>query len=331
MRATFEKFLFLAVMLVVAVVGNQVGAVRPVENSTASNLPEVILPSPSAVVGAALESIVISPSVAEAISLLDAPQVASVSSQSTAAALKKISEELPPLPQSQSVLVADVQSGEPYHSFEAERRWPTASLTKLMAAALAMRNMDANAKIELLTDDFRPGEMNLRSGETYYVKDLIRAMLVFSSNEAARAVARNYRGDFMADLNKLAEEWGMPDTHFAEPTGLASSNQSTARDLLVMARRVYQEYPNILEVSRKTKVTLSDAVSGQGRSFVNTNTFAGETNFIGGKTGFTRDAGENLLTIFNHRNRPVFIVVLGSTARFDETRELINWFRNNYR
>jgi D-alanyl-D-alanine carboxypeptidase len=61
------------------------------------------------------------------------------------------------------------------------------------------------------------------------------------------------------------------------------------------------------------------------------NTFVGQPNFIGGKTGNTDQAGGNLLSIFNDRGNPILIIVLGAPALpFKDTSALYSWFQANY-
>jgi D-alanyl-D-alanine carboxypeptidase len=63
------------------------------------------------------------------------------------------------------------------------------------------------------------------------------------------------------------------------------------------------------------------------------NEFAGNPNFIGGKTGYIPQAGDNLLSIFRYNGNPILIIVLGAAntaQRFGDTTKLLNWFTMNY-
>jgi D-alanyl-D-alanine carboxypeptidase len=62
------------------------------------------------------------------------------------------------------------------------------------------------------------------------------------------------------------------------------------------------------------------------------NDFAGNADFIGGKTGYTDQADGNLLSIFEYGGRPIFIMVLGINdgVRFNATQQLYDWFKTNF-
>jgi D-alanyl-D-alanine carboxypeptidase len=63
------------------------------------------------------------------------------------------------------------------------------------------------------------------------------------------------------------------------------------------------------------------------------NDFAGQRDFLGGKTGYTDIANGNLFSLFNYENRPVLVVIMGTddASRFMNTQTLYNWFKKNYR
>jgi D-alanyl-D-alanine carboxypeptidase len=234
-----------------------------------------------------------------------------------------------------AALVADLASGETYVDFNADRRWPTASLAKLATAVVALRHLPADLVITVDGADFPSAEdassTPLPAGGAYTTQDLLKAMLTISSNEAAEALARAYGEDrFTAALNDLAGEWGLSSTHFSDSTGLSVADQSTARDLLTLARRLSSDYPDVLRLTRQPKATIVDAQSKKRLTLSNINPFAGEADFIGGKTGFTDEAGGNLLSVFTYGRRQVVVVVLGADDRFGETTKLLDWFKANF-
>ena len=243
--------------------------------------------------------------------------------------------DVPAVP-AKAVLLADLETGEAYADVQGSRRWPIASITKLMTAVIAQESLNAQDIIALGQEDVPFGDTTvirpLKPGESYSVADLIVAMLVVSSNEASEALARHVgREEFLRKMNERAAAWELADTHFADPTGLSSANQSTPRDLATLAERIWAEHPGVLETSRKVKATVTETGSKKKKTLQNINQFAGEAWFIGGKTGFTDDAGGNLLTVFRSDRRPVVAVVLGTDDRFGATEKLMDWFTANYR
>jgi len=232
-------------------------------------------------------------------------------------------------------LVADLISGEVYFALNSSRRWPAASLTKLMTAALTMERVPITTPVELKKDAFENvGDAStaaLASGEIYSAYDALQMMMVFSSNESAEALADlEDRTGFVEEMNRKALEWGLTETHFADPTGLSSADQSTAEDLRRLGSKIYTTYPQLFEMTKRPAVRVKELRSGTVKVFSNNNKFVGRPDFLGGKTGYTEEAGGNLLTVFSYAQRPVILVILGAQDRFGETEKMFSWFKNNY-
>lgn len=233
-----------------------------------------------------------------------------------------------------AALVYDVSDKSMVFELNADKRWPLASLTKLMAAVIVERDMDAEDLVII-----READLNLSrgtsvrffaEGDRVKVKDLLRAMLVPSSNEAADLVAAHYGRDaFVKEMNIQAAAWGMNDTHYTEPTGLSALNQSTANDMRTLSLKVYESYPQLFKETREVRAVFSDVAERHKYDLAATNAFAGRADFIGGKTGYTDDAGGNLISLFQTSRGPVIIVIFGTNDRFNETLKLLKRYENN--
>jgi D-alanyl-D-alanine carboxypeptidase len=246
----------------------------------------------------------------------------------------KNGSEPPPVTLARIALVADLESGEHLFARESERRWPIASIAKLMFAVIALRNVDQNQVITITQNDFPIGvsENGLKIGESYSVKDFLLSALLESTNESVEAIARVYgREAFIAQMNAQAEAWGLEDTHFSDPTGLSVATQSSAEDMLAFAKNIYENYPDIFRLTQKPTAVITELISGRAITIKAINLFAGQPEFLGGKTGFTDEAGGNLLSIFLYRERPVVIIVLGSEDRFGDSEKLLGWLKRNYK
>jgi D-alanyl-D-alanine carboxypeptidase len=220
--------------------------------------------------------------------------------------------------------------GSPYELFVhgRDKQWPLASITKLMTAVVA-EDVIGNGELITITDAalVTEGESGgFVRGETYSLSDIIGAMLVTSSNDAAEAVAAHYgRLEFISRMQEKAQSLGMTETFFLDPTGLSVSNQSTVSDMAIFARYLLAEHPEILEKTARPAITITDTTTGAQRNLLSNNKFAGMTEFIGGKTGYTNEAHGNLLSIFEYGNRRFLSVVFGSEDRFGDTEKLIQW------
>ncbi len=234
-----------------------------------------------------------------------------------------------------AALIADPINGEVLFNLNPNTRWPIASLTKLMTATIIKENMSMSSFITLEESDFEGGGNSLTAalvpGDTYRADELLKIMLVSSSNEAAEAFARTYGRDrFLEAMNAEAVAWGLSNTHFADPSGISIGNQSTPLEFKELAIRVWRLHPELFAITRMSAVTVTEWRSGGSKTFENTNHFVTRADFLGGKTGTTPEAGENLLTLFSYRSHPVMILVFGSENRFEDTEQLYSWFTHDF-
>ena len=219
-------------------------------------------------------------------------------------------------------------TGTKVHSWSDEKRWPIASLTKLMTALVSEDTMFPNKRV-IIKDEYvkfaEDAAGTIYAGEEFTVSDLQKALLLVSINVSAEAHAGEYgRAAFIARMNGYAEKIGMENTHFADPSGLSIRNQSTAEDLAKLVAFIYANKPGIFAVTRQVTAGIYDWKLGTTRSITNINKFAGGADFIGGKTGTTPESVGNLISVF--RVGEYFgriIIVLGSEERFEETENLI--------
>jgi len=215
-------------------------------------------------------------------------------------------------------------------AFNSQKRWPIASVSKLMTAVIILEKIGAEKEITInasaVATEGTTGAF--KAGEIFKAEDLIKAMMVVSSNDAAVALAEDFgKENFAVIMNQKAKELGMNDTYYEESTGLSFLNQSTADDLTKLATYIYNNYPQILEISRQKEVVIKELKSQKSRKLLNINRFAGSPDFIGGKTGYIDESGRNLVAFFNKDNKTVLTVVLGAENAFDETKKMINCYK----
>jgi len=163
-----------------------------------------------------------------------------------------------------------------------------------------------------------------RATEQWFMKieDLIKIMIVTSSNHAAAALADFYvfnQKEFVKLMNKKAADLSMGQTVFFDPAGLSPLNQSTANDIKKLIKYIDNNHSEILAYSQ-------EKVFGD---FKNINHFAGQSNFLGGKTGYLEEAKQNLVSLFLVDNRRILIIVLGAEDRFGQTQDLLNYLQHD--
>lgn len=221
---------------------------------------------------------------------------------------------------------------------------PLASLTKLMTAAVIFEdsNYDLKGPVTISRSAGSQGDVpsygNLKIGDRFTVEKLLELMLSYSSNDAAYALAELAGIDnFMDKMNLKARELGLADTQFLNPTGLDPENlfygqdtqsyfnRSTADDLAVLSKYILQNHPVIFEITLKKKTYQVD-------NGVPDLVLADNQIILGGKTGYTDEAGGCLIFLFKNENGSVFLnVILGSPSsesRVKDAQKLIDWINS---
>lgn len=211
-----------------------------------------------------------------------------------------------------SWLVADSE-GKIIESQNAEQPRSIASITKLMTAMVVLdagQNLDE--KIHGLTR-----------------RDLIRLMLVKSSNSAANQLCENYpngRSECVKAMNFKARLMGLEQTRFADPSGLNIMNVSTAHELiqLVIESSKYQE---IIESSNTSRTKIKNGK--KGFQINNTNPLVATKEFIVSKTGYIRASGGCIVMMLDTGLGRRIVVLLNSkntTTRIAEANTLSSKF-----
>jgi len=231
----------------------------------------------------------------------------------------------------QASIVVNLTSGEEIFTLQEHNRWPMASIVKLMGSIIALENMDEEQKIIIspVAIEVMGHAERFTVGDSYSVIDLISAMMIISSNVAAVALAENMpAGQFVYLMNRKASEIGMHNTRFYEPTGLSSLNQSTANDLAIFVRYTWSTFPKLFTLSARESVVIKELNLNQNVRLDNINPLAVRNNFLGGKTGTTLSANQNLVAVFSIARKNIAIIILGADDRIKETEKIIYHINN---
>jgi D-alanyl-D-alanine endopeptidase (penicillin-binding protein 7) len=199
---------------------------------------------------------------------------------------------------------------------------PIASLTKLMTGLLiseARLPMDEPITITQADVDTEKGSRSrLAVGTTLTRGELLHLALMSSENRAAHALGRTYPGGlevFVARMNAKARSIGMADTHYIEPTGLSSHNQSSASDLAALVNVAYHD-PLLRKLT--TSPSYEVAVGHRMLQFNNTDRLVKNPSWDIGlqKTGYISEAGRCLVMQAQVAGRKLVMVFLDSEGKF---------------
>jgi D-alanyl-D-alanine carboxypeptidase (penicillin-binding protein 5/6) len=242
-----------------------------------------------------------------------------------------------PALQARAAIVMEASTGDVLYSKSSRERRSIASATKLMTVLVALQRTDLDDVFTAANYHAAPGEsqIGLRPGERMSVRDLLRATLLPSANDAAAAIAVGTLGStkaFVAEMNKRAAALGLRDTHYTTPVGLDDPrNYSSARDLAKLAIRLrgYEFFRRTTDLPRATLRS-----GARKRTVINRNTLVRNVAAINGvKTGHTNRAGYVLVGSARRAGVTVVSVVLGEPserARDADSLALLRYGLNSY-
>lgn len=219
-------------------------------------------------------------------------------------------------------LVLDQDTNEVLFSKNPEAVLPIASLTKLMTALVvteAKQPLDDVLTVSQDDVDTEKGSRSrLRVGTQLTREEMLHLALMSSENRAAHALGRYYPGGlevFVEAMNRKAQALGMGDTHYVEPTGLSSRNQSSARDLATLVKAAH-EVPLIREFSTSPEYQVE--LGNRPAQFRTTNALVKSPLWEIGlqKTGYISEAGRCLVMQAKLAGRQLIMVFLDSAGKY---------------
>jgi len=232
---------------------------------------------------------------------------------------------------------------------ETERIYP-ASVTKLFTAYIALQVLDpletitAGDELDLVV--YGSSVADIQKGDIMSVEMLVEAMLLPSGNDAAymlaTAAGRRMGSDsdsvstavdrFVARMNEKAKEYGMTDTHFANPDGIHSDDHyTTPHDLAILGTLALGN--ETIGRYASTDSALVTPISGEQKTWENTNELINPASpyycsaCVGLKTGQTPYAGSCLLSAFRYGDNTFLVGVFGCPEeedRFPDSLYLFN-------
>lgn len=231
-------------------------------------------------------------------------------------------------------LVVDQNTHEVLYSKNDNAVLPIASLTKLMTGLLISEaNLSMDEVIQITSDDVdteKHSTSRLRVGSTLTRGELMHLALMSSENRAAHALARTAPGgisNFVSQMNAKARALGMDHTVYVEPTGLSSSNRSSAHDLVKLVNVAHQ-YPLLRDLT--TSPGYEVEVGNRMLQFNNTNRLVKNPTWDIGlqKTGYISEAGRCLVMQASVAGRKLIMVFLdsaGKLSRLADAERVRHW------
>jgi D-alanyl-D-alanine carboxypeptidase (penicillin-binding protein 5/6) len=228
----------------------------------------------------------------------------------------------PPLPNDISAeawLVADLDTGDVIAAKDPHGRHRPASIIKVLVAMQAIKELPIHKVVAGTAEDSAQEGTKVGVGENghYSINDLLHGLLMYSGNDAAHALAAQMGGmeTTIGKLNVLADKLGGHDTRVATPSGLDGPGMSTsAYDIGLFYRYAWQNpiFSDIVSTRSFDFPGRGDV----GYPIENDNKLlANYPGALGGKTGFTDDAGQTFVGAANRDGRRLVAVLLRGTRQ----------------
>jgi len=229
-----------------------------------------------------------------------------------------------------SALSVDIVTNQIIYHKNATAKLPIASLTKIMTAIVALEHLKLTQELTVSTNAATIGEnmMGTTEGEKYTFEELLYGLILHSGNDAAYTIAENAAGNvatFVEWMNFKAEELGLGDTRFYDPSGLDDNTYSTAYDLVKLTKYALQN-PDFKKVVATVDKEIA-YVKGQHKYLPlsnQTNLLTTYPGVLGVKTGYTEAANLCLVSYAKNNDVEIVSVVLASDARKTDMIQILD-------
>ncbi len=272
------------------------------------------------------------------VALNAAPQTGSTTSNQTQISIDQSIEK--PAISSEAAILYDATTGQVLYEKNADKKLYPASTTKLMTALIAAEKLSSSDTIDVkasAVNNLESGATTagMKAGDKMSFSDAMHAMLIRSACEVSNAIAEAVSGsqaDFAKLMNERAQALGCTGTHFANASGLNSTEHyTTVRDMALITKAALDN-ELVRSITQKNSYKLPATASRAAMNITNTNRFvAGGTDelsgYIGGKTGYTSKAGSCLATEAERNGHKLIAVVFKGTspAHYTDSRSLYEY------
>lgn len=240
-----------------------------------------------------------------------------------------------------AAIVMDADTGQVFHTDEADSLRHPASLTKmatlyLVFGALKTGRISWNTQMRVspFASSQSPTKLGLRAGESISVRTAVLGLITKSANDAAVVVAEYLAGSeeaFARQMTLKARALGMNSTIFKNASGLPNPAQiTTARDLAKLSQALYRDFP------KEYKLFATQSFTHRGVAHRNHNHLLGKVPGVDGiKTGLTNASGFNLAASavrYDHESKPhrLITVVLGGPNRHWRDRRVTELLETHF-
>ena len=239
-----------------------------------------------------------------------------------------------------TAVVIDGETGALLYEKKKDKQMYPASITKIVTCLLTLENckMDEMVKMShyaIYNVPYSYAHIGLKEGEEISVEDCLYGLMLQSANEVAFGLAEHISGtvdDFSKLMNERAKEAGATNSNFVNPNGIPNENHYTSAMDMALITKAALKYPDFekiistkMYVIGKTKMTKEKRYNNNFHRMIYEDNDEYYPGIIGGKTGYTEEAGNTLVTVAERDGRKLICVVLKSKKVYEDTKKLLDF------
>ncbi|SFG31591.1 D-alanyl-D-alanine carboxypeptidase family protein [Oribacterium sp. WCC10] len=238
-------------------------------------------------------------------------------------------------------IVMDADTGAILFQKNPHQREYPASITKVLTALVVLDNCELGDLVTFSHDDVYNvdvGSSNAQidEGDVLTVEDCLNALLLKSANEAANALACHVAGSreaFAEMMNEKARSLGCTDSNFTNPSGLFNENHYTSAADMALIGIAAMKNEKFMEIDSHLSYKLAGTVRNPDghtvymeHKMLRNDTQYSDKRVVAGKTGYTKDSGNTLITMASENGRNLVAVVLKdkNPAHYTDTKALLD-------
>lgn len=284
--------------------------------------------------------------------------IAAILAPGTAQAATKTVSKVP----ARAAYVMDANSGQVLYQQNADKRYPIASLSKLLTVYLTVNAINEGKiswddevtmpqNLIKLSHSYAYSSLRMKAGEKFTVRQLVTAAMVASSNSAATELGEIVAGSnakFIALMNQQSEEWGL-EAHFISSSGLDNSdlkdynlvlpdtgkdeqNLVSAKAITKVAQQLLKADPQITDIASKTEASINGTkIFNENSCLPGKPQYKKESGIDGLKTGYTENAKLCFTATYTVNGQRMVATIVGGDTTFSAMNKLIKELKQKYR
>lgn len=247
-----------------------------------------------------------------------------------------------------AAICLDGNTGAVLYGKNIDKQEYPASITKIMTVLLALENGNLDDTVTFSENavysiEYGSAHLGLTAGEKLTLEQCLYGIMLASANEISNAVAEHIGGsveNFADMMNKKAEELGCVNTHFVNPNGLHDDNHYTCAYDMALITQAAMKYDKFREIIHTQEYSYPETnLVKEKRYFANhhgmlTDDSRAYEGFIGGKTGFTDQAWNTLVSTAERDGMLLISVVLhadGQDIEYGNTKTVLDYGFANFK